>query len=190
MFRKLEKDLEKWEKEDNPRPLIIRGARRVGKTYLVKKFGKNFFKDNFAFIDFQTDLIRLQELFDKCTNIDDVINSLSNYSKIDIKPKETLIVFDEVQLCEKALNFLRFFKDSNYKVIATESNLGVTLGKNSYKTLPFPGDVEQLTLCPMDFEEFALACNEQKMIDGIRDSFYKKSSYVLHNEPCSFTINI
>lgn len=133
-------------------------------------------------IDFQVDLDRLQNLFSNCTNLKELIDSLSAYSKIKIKPKTTLIAFDEIQLCEKALNFLRFFKNSGYKVLATGSQLGISLGSSKSKTLPFPSDVKQINLYPMDFEEFAIACNEQIVIEQIRDSFSSRKKYILHNE--------
>ncbi|MEF9925397.1 MAG: ATP-binding protein [Raoultibacter sp.] len=184
MKRKIEEKLYAWadrnKGSDRCTPLLLRGARRVGKTYSAQHFGQACFgKENVIYLDFQTDLVRIEEIFSGPTSVPGIIESLSQYLRRSIDPEKNLIIFDEVQLCEKALNALRFFAQSPYRVIATGSELGTALRR---QTLPFPSDVEQVFLHPMDFEEFLWAQGEKKMADDIRHCFEEDTSYILHNE--------
>ena len=105
MQRKLEAAVENWAENDASRPLLIQGARRVGKTFLVEKCGKKLFGNGFVKLDFQTDLERIESIFDGPTdNIDRIISRISEYKRVSLTPESSLILFDEVQLCEKALN--------------------------------------------------------------------------------------
>jgi len=172
--------LEKWADRKNSRPLLIRGARRVGKTYALKKLGEEKFRtDGIAYCDFQTNLEQLNYIFSGTTEVDRIVSDLALFLRQDVIEGKTLIALDEIQLCEKALNSLRFFAQSNYRVIATGSQLGIALRD---RTLPFPSDVDQVVLRPMDFEEFLWACNEKRMADAIREAFTENKAFLLHEE--------
>lgn len=183
MKRKIDAYLKEWAQSEESSPLLIRGARRVGKTYSIKHLGESQFgADDFAYCDFQTDLQSLTQLFDEARNVEEVVESLSLFLHQDIRPKRTLIAFDEIQLCEKALNFLRFFAESDYRVIATGSQLGLTLKDRS---LPFPSDVQHLYLRPMDFEEFLWAVEETRLANAIRKAMNKKEKFSAHEAALS-----
>lgn len=179
MKRKIDAILEGWAKESKALPLLLRGVRRVGKTYAAKVLGETFFKGDCVLFDFQTDLERLNVLFEGPTEVSRLINDLSLYAGKQINARETLIIFDEIQLCEKALNSLRFFADSPYRVLATGSQLGLTLTK---RALPFPSDVRHVYLHPLDFEEFLWALGEKHLADGIRQAFTDQRKFVLHED--------
>jgi len=178
--RKIDDFLAAWAEREDARPLLIRGARRVGKTYTLKKFGEEKFKaEGFAYCDFQTNLEQLSQVFSGVTDVERIVSGLSLVLRKDIVPGKTLIALDEIQLCEKALNSLRFFAESNYRVIATGSQLGIALKD---RTLPFPGGVDQIVLRPMDFEEFLWAFGEERVADAIREAFTEKKEFLLHEE--------
>lgn len=179
MKRKIDAILQDWAKDDEALPLLLRGVRRVGKTYCAQALGENTFRGDFVLFDFQTDLERLSLIFDGPTETNRLIGSLSIYAGKQITAGKTLIIFDEVQLCEKALNSLRFFAESPYKVVATGSQLGLTLKQ---RTLPFPSDVRHVYLHPLDFEEFLWGMGEQRIADGIRQAFVDRKPFVLHEE--------
>ncbi|MBQ6505499.1 MAG: ATP-binding protein [Flexilinea sp.] len=179
MRRKLETVVENWAKSDNSRPILIQGARRVGKTFLVENCGKKLFGDGFVKLDFQTDLERTGAIFDGPTDdITRIISRISEYKRMPIKPESSMILFDEVQLCEKALNSLRFFADSTWKIAATGSLLGVTVKKRS---LPFPSGVKHIRMYPMTFEEFLWAMGEEKMAEDIRVHSGSCEPYINHD---------
>ena len=179
MQRKLEAAVENWAENDASRPLLIQGARRVGKTFLVEKCGKKLFGNGFVKLDFQTDLERIESIFDGPTdNIDRIISRISEYKRVSLTPESSLILFDEVQLCEKALNALRFFADSPWKIAATGSLLGVTVRK---RKLPFPSDLKLIRMFPMTFEEFLWAMGEEKMAEDIRVHADSCEPYIHHD---------
>lgn len=180
MRRKIDDVLQQWATSDSQQPLLVRGARRVGKTYSIKNFGiEHFGKEHLAYCDFQTNLDRFESIFAGTTDIDRIVSDLSLALNIDIHKQTTLIVFDEVQLSEKALNSLRFFAGSGYKVIATGSQLGITLHN---RTLPFPSEVIQEVLHPFDFEEFLWATGDERLARGIRAAFTSQTPFALHDE--------
>nr|WP_274608226.1 ATP-binding protein [Bifidobacterium miconisargentati] len=158
----------------------MRGARRVGKTYSIRRLGTEVFGDaDFAYFDFQTDLERLKGIFHNTADVDGIVADLSAYIGKPIRRGSTLIAFDEIQLCEQALNSLRFFASAGgYKVIASGSQLGVTLRD---RTLPFPSDVRQVTLHPLDFEEWLWAMGDEQLADAIRDHYLSREPFSLHD---------
>lgn len=188
MKRKLEAAILNWLDSDEREPLLIKGARRVGKTYLVTEFLKSAVSEQrLVYLDFQTDLAQLSLLFEGRTNVDRIVSDIELYTGRAVVPSESVLVFDEVQLCEKALNSLRFFANSPYRVIATGSLLGVTLRKSdeserSERALPFPSDVRHETLYPMDFEEFCWATGNEQMAAGIRRCYEEDRPFFLHDE--------
>lgn len=179
MERKLEKPIEQWIRSNNRQPLLIQGARRVGKTVLAEHIGTEFFEEGFVKLDFQTDLSRAAALFDWPTNdVDGLVRRIAEYKGEPIHPEKTLLILDEIQLCEQALNSLRFFAGTPWRVLATGSLLGVTTKKRS---LPFPSDVYQLELHPLDFEEYLWAMNERAMAVDIRSHAESAEPYVRHD---------
>lgn len=176
--RKLEEEIAAWLQDPTEeRPLLIKGVRRSGKTYLVEHLhglgGRSIVK-----LDFQTDDRLAAEIFSGPTNdLDRITRMLSEYTGTPVTRDGSLLFFDEIQLNERALNSLRFFAGSGWRVIATGSLLGVTVKQ---RRLPFPSDVKQLTLRPMDFEEFLWAMDEEPMAASIRDHFVTGEPYILH----------
>ena len=180
MRRKIDSILSQWANSQPDRPLLVRGARRVGKTYCVKELGlRTFGSEHFAYCDFQTNLDQLNTLFSGTTDVERIVSDLALFLRMEIVPGKTLIAFDEIQLSEKALNSLRFFAGSGYRVIATGSQLGLTLRD---RTLPFPSDVDHLYLRPLDFEEFLWALDQERVADGIRSCFADRRSFILHED--------
>ncbi len=179
MKRLLETEIEAWATSDDSRPLLVRGARRVGKTFLVEEVGKRLFGEGFVKLDFQTDLERISAIFDGATDdLARIVSRISEYKRVALEPASSLILFDEVQLCEKALNSLRFFADSPWRIAATGSLLGVAVKQRS---LPFPSGVKHLQMHPLTFEEFLWAVGEDAMAADIRQHAITCEPYVLHD---------
>ena len=178
MRRSIEPLIEQWAAEDASRPLLIRGARRVGKTYTAEEVGKRVAGDMFVKLDFQTDLNLIAPLFDGPTdNVDAIMERIADYKRTPIRKETAFILFDEVQLCERALNSLRFFSGSGWRVCATGSQLGVATRK---RNLPFPSGVRQETMHPMSFEEFLWAQNEDQMAHAIQAHSQSLKPYASH----------
>lgn len=178
MRRTIEDVIEAWATEHNPKPLLVRGARRVGKTYVMEDVGRRVAGDGFVKLDFQTDLKLIEPLFSGPTDdVDRIISRIADYKRVALNKETALIFFDEVQLFEPALNSLRFFSESGWRVCATGSQLGVTTRK---RNLPFPSGIRQETMHPMTFEEFLWACGEQHMADAIRAHTMSLEPYAAH----------
>ncbi len=125
MKRDIYQRLEEWKLSDRRKPLVVNGARQVGKTYSLKHFGKTSYK-NLAYLNFEKDE-KLSQYFDDTLDPKQLIRVLSIHCEMDIEPLHTLMVLDEVQECPKALNSLKYFcEDANeYHVVAAGSLLGV-----------------------------------------------------------------
>ncbi len=178
MRRTLESTIENWALNDSSRPLLIRGARRVGKTYIAETVGRKIAGEAFVKLDFQTDLDLIEPLFDGPTNdIDGIMARVADYKRTSIAKETAFILFDEVQLCEKAMNSLRFFSGSGWRICSTGSQLGVATRK---RKLPFPSGVRQETLHPMTFEEFLWALGEEHMAEAIRFHAQTLEPYASH----------
>lgn len=177
--RKFSQTIESWFHEDMDHPLLVTGARRTGKTYLLDRAGAELAGDQFVRLDFQTDLAAVERIFDGPTDdVDAIVRRLAEYKGVDsLDPSRALLFFDEVQLDERALNSLRFFAGSRWRVVASGSLLGVATRQ---RRLPFPSGVRQSTLLPMDFEEFLWALNEDAMARAIREHAVSFEPYVLH----------
>ena len=184
MKRSLASTVEDWACGNDPRPLLVQGARRVGKTFLVESVGKRLYGENFVKLDFQTDLERTSAIFDGATDdLDRIVARISEYKRTPLSPDASLILLDEVQLCEKALNSLRFFANSSWRVAATGSLLGVTVRQ---RKLPFPSDVRHVRMYPMTFEEFLWAMGEEAMALDIRAHALSCEPYVLHSRATEY----
>jgi predicted AAA+ superfamily ATPase len=143
--------LEKWKDNPTRKPLVIRGARQVGKTWLMKEFGKSFFS-NVAYINFDNNQ-RMQQVFQEGYDIEHLITALQIESGVLISADDTLIIFDEIQEVPQALTSLKYFHENapEYAIISAGSLLGVAMHKGT----SFPvGKVDFLNLYPMSFTEF------------------------------------
>ena len=169
MFRKIMAFLEAWKENEHRKPLILQGARQVGKTYSILEFGRTHY-ENVAYFNFETNP-KLSATFDENINPDYLLPILSHIAGQTIVKEKTLIVFDEVQLCERALTSLKYFCEDapDYHIIVAGSLLGVAVNRAKYS---FPvGKVDMKTLYPMDMEEFMLAQGEDALVEQIKKSF-------------------
>lgn len=182
MYRKIIRFLEEWKGSKYRKPLILQGARQVGKTYSILEFGRTHY-DNVAYFNFETNP-KLNETFEENISPDYLIPILSHIAKQTIVKEKTLIVFDEVQLCERALTSLKYFSEDapDYHIIVAGSLLGVAVNRAKFS---FPvGKVDMKTLYPMDLEEFMLALGKENLIERIRECFDTDSPLpsALHDE--------
>lgn len=164
MYRYAINDLIAWKNSPNHMPLIIKGARQVGKTWLMQEFGKTQYK-KVAYISFD-DNPRLDTLFQKDLNVKRLLDGLNIEVGFNIIPKDTLIIFDEIQENPLALTSLKYFCENapEYDIVAAGSLLGVA----HHKGTGFPvGKVEYLNLYPLSFKEFLLAMNENQILEII-----------------------
>ena len=169
MYRKIMSFLEAWRKNEHRKPLILQGARQVGKTYSILEFGRKYY-DNVAYFNFETNP-KLNETFEENISPDYLIPILSHIAGQTIVKEKTLIVFDEVQLCERALTSLKYFCEDapDYHIIVAGSLLGVAVNRAKFS---FPvGKVDMKTLYPMDMEEFMLAMGEDALVNQIKKCF-------------------
>ncbi|MBW6484483.1 MAG: ATP-binding protein [Vicingaceae bacterium] len=160
MKRKLMEDLKQWKNSKNRKPLIIQGARQVGKTWVMQEFGKNEFKQ-VVYLNFESST-RLRDVFIPDYNIERLITVFEIETNLKITPSDTLIIFDEIQEVEKGLTALKYFYENapEYYIIAAGSLLGIALQKNN----SFPvGKVDFLQLYPMNFLEFLENIGEEKL---------------------------
>lgn len=164
MYRYAINNLIEWKNSPNHMPLIIKGARQVGKTWLMKEFGKTQYK-KVAYISFDSNP-RLDTLFQKDLDVKRLLDGLNIEVGFNITPKDTLIIFDEIQENPLALTSLKYFceKAPEYDIVAAGSLLGVA----HHKGTGFPvGKVEYLNLYPLSFKEFLLAMNENQILELI-----------------------
>ena len=169
MYRKVMDFLETWKENKYRKPLILQGARQVGKTYSVLEFGRKAY-ENVAYFNFETHA-KLNETFEENISPDYLIPILSHIAGQTIVKEKTLIVLDEVQLCERALSSLKYFCEDapDYHIIALGSLLGVAVNRAEFS---FPvGKVDMKTLYPMDMEEFMLAFGEDDLVEQIKKCF-------------------
>jgi uncharacterized protein len=158
-------DLISWKNSSIRKPLIIQGARQVGKTWLMKEFGKREF-ENIAYLNFESSS-RLRELFTSDFNIDRIISVIEIELKQKIVPENTLLIFDEIQEAEKGLTALKYFYEQapEYYIVAAGSLLGVANQKQN----SFPvGKVDFMQLFPMSFIEFLENINEAQLANQIQ----------------------
>lgn len=169
MYRKIIHYLNTWKTSPKRKPLILQGARQVGKTYSILEFGRTCY-ENVAYFNFETNP-RLNETFAENISPDYLIPILSHIAGQSILKEKTLIVFDEVQLCERALTSLKYFCEDapDYHIVVAGSLLGVAVSRTRFS---FPvGKVDMKTLYPMDLEEFMLALGEDSLVKQIKNCF-------------------
>lgn len=186
MRRKITDQLVHWKNKTGRMPLILNGARQVGKTYILKKFASEQFKQ-FIYINLETNS-QVNSYFEGDLNPVKIIQYLEIVSEIRVIPGETLIIFDEIQSSPRALLSLKTFCEEapQYHVVAAGSLLGVAVNREKYS---FPvGKVDERTLYPMDFEEFLWAVNKTLLSHEILVHFTnnKSVSEALHNEALEY----
>ena len=181
MYRKIMEKLIEWKNDKDRKPLILRGARQVGKTYIIKQFGEENY-EGVAYFNFDHDT----ELYNMFENTKDPLRILEQLSFVygkAIIPEKTLIIFDEIQECPNALNSLKYFEEEakEYHIISAGSLLGIRLSHTSFPV----GKVNFLDMYPMTFTEFLEAdgcknlvdyMNSIKSIEKIPDIFFDKLS--------------
>lgn len=166
MKRLIINQLISWKENSQRKPLILNGARQVGKTYILKAFGKLHYR-NVAYVNLDSQK-ELSKVFEQDFNVTRIIRSLSAFLNIHIEPQHTLIVLDEVQECPAALHALKYFCEDapEYHVVVAGSLLGISLHGNS----SFPvGKVDMLRMFPLTFEEFLMALGEEQLIKLMKD---------------------
>ena len=159
-----------WKNKENHKPLVIQGARQVGKTWLMQEFGKKYYRQ-VAYINFDIDA-KSKEIFDTDYDTDRLIMDIGLSSKIKINPEDTLIILDEIQECPRALTSLKYFRENapQYDIIVAGSLLGVACHEGT----GFPvGKVSFMNLYPLSFEEFLLAMNEERFVELLRKKDFK-----------------
>ncbi|MDP0371962.1 ATP-binding protein [Glaesserella parasuis] len=162
MQRKILQSLQNWKQNPNRKPLIIQGARQVGKTWAMKHFGEQSF-EQVAYINFDNNP-RMKTLFSGDYDINRLILGLKIESGVDIQAHNTLIIFDEVQEVPQALSSLKYFYENapEFYIVSAGSLLGMSL----HHQVSFPvGKVDFLPLYPMDFHEFLLAVGKQDLVE-------------------------
>lgn len=166
MYREKMKELEEWKNSKDRMPLIIRGARQVGKTWIMKEFGKNNYK-KVAYVNFDGNT-RMVRLFEGDFDIDRIIQGLKIETQVDIDSENTLLIFDEIQEVPKALTSLKYFCENarQYHILAAGSLLGVALHEGT----SFPvGKVDFIDLYPLNFQEFLIAIGEEKLVNILNE---------------------
>ena len=183
MKRKIESQLLAWKnKAEARKPLILNGARQVGKTYILRDFGKKNFK-NTVYVNLEINT-SVASFFDSNISPERIIRYLETFAGQKILPGETLIILDEIQSCERALTSLKYFQEEagEYFIVAAGSLLGVAINRKDYS---FPvGKVETLSLFPFDFEEYLWAREKEFLCREIREAYEKMQALpeALHQE--------
>jgi len=183
--RKIYSELLRWKKNKNKKPLIIRGQRQVGKTFIVKEFAKNNYK-SFIYLDFRKDK-ELRDIFDGSFDINEIVSRITSSIPFSyLIPNDTLLIFDEVQDCPRARSSLKYFAlDKRYDVICTGSLLGIK-GYSNKSDLSIPvGYEENITMKPLDFEEFMWANGfSEEVSESLRNNFKNETQVmeVLHKK--------
>ena len=173
MYRLISEYLYNWKNSKYRKPLIVQGARQVGKTYAILEFGKKNY-ENVAYFNFQTNPA-LEKTFAEDLRPGYLIPLLAHISGQTISKQNTLIVFDEIQLCERAVAALKYFCEEapEYHIIAAGSLLGVAVNRSRFS---FPvGKVDRYTMYPMNMEEFLLALGERELVMRIKECFQTDS---------------
>ena len=179
MYRSAIEKLHRWKDSKRRKPLIIQGARQVGKTWLMKEFGRRAYTDT-VYINFDANS-RMAELFASDLNTDRLIMGIELYAGRKIDPEHTLLIFDEVQEVPRALSSLKYFCENapEYHIVCAGSLLGIALHEGT----SFPvGKVDFLQLCPLSFKEFLMAVTgkqyaellekrDYQMVTAFRDTY-------------------
>jgi predicted AAA+ superfamily ATPase len=159
--------LQAWKIKQNRKPLIIQGARQVGKTWLMKSFGETSFEQT-VYFNFENQQ-ELRELFQQSLKSDNLLKGMSIIAGFTINPESCLIIFDEIQACSEAITSLKYFYEERPEayIVAAGSLLGVSI----HQGVSFPvGKVEFMVLHPFSFTEFLLACGHSELLDNLNEN--------------------
>ena len=170
MYRYAIEKLKEWKADSDRKPLIIEGARQVGKTWVMKEFG-NIAYEKTVYINFDSNS-RMAELFSSDLDVERIIMGLELYSDTKIEPENTLIIFDEIQEVPRALSSLKYFYENapQYHILCAGSLLGIALHQGT----SFPvGKVDFMKLYPLSFREFLLAAGKEKYVALIESEDYE-----------------
>lgn len=180
MKRLIEQRLYEWKNSLNRKPLLIYGARQIGKTYSMLAFGKEYYA-NVVYCNFENTM-DLHAIFERNLDPKRIVSAISAMYNTEITKGNTLIIFDEIQACERALTSLKYFQEqaNDYHVIAAGSLLGLSINRGLYS---FPvGKVDILTMYPLTFEEFLLATGNEQLVSLIKEAYVNFSSFSLHEK--------
>ena len=179
MERKIDKTLHAWKNKPDRLPMLLRGARQVGKTYALLSFGKRRYR-NVAYFSMEESRVTAS-IFERDLDPARIVRELAARSGQSILPEDTLVIFDEIQACGRALASLKYFaeKAPQYHVAAAGSLLGVAVKRDNAS---FPvGKVDMLSLFPMDFEEFLWAYGQDRLCGLIREAYEAFAPLALHD---------
>ena len=170
--RKIYKKLVEWKNESNGQTaLLIKGARRVGKSTVAREFGKNEY-ETFIAIDFAQCPAEVKELFEDISDLDFIFMRLQMIYDVELKERKSLIIFDEVQLCPKARQAIKYLvEDGRYDYLETGSLLSI---RQNVKDIVIPSEEEEVTLNPLDYEEFRWAMGDKVSVPLLRQFFDKR----------------
>ena len=180
MKRLIEQRLNEWRNSENRKPLLIYGARQIGKTYSMLAFGKEYYA-NTVYCNFEV-ATDLHTIFERDLDPERIVAAISAMYNTRITKGDTLIVFDEIQTCERALTSLKYFQEqaNDYHIVAAGSLLGLAVNRGHYS---FPvGKVDMLTMYPLTFEEFLLATGNEQLISLIKEAYAEFSPFALHEK--------
>ena len=167
MQRKIYNQLLEWKENSNGHTaLLIDGARRVGKSYIVEQFAKNNYK-SYILLDFNRVPEDIKKLFDLyLDDLDNLFLYLANYYNVNLYSRDSLIIFDEVQLYPRARSAIKYLvADGRYDYIETGSLVSI---KENVKDILIPSEEQHITMHPMDFEEFMWALNNHNLMELIK----------------------
>ncbi|GAP72159.1 hypothetical protein SAMD00024442_26_5 [Candidatus Symbiothrix dinenymphae] len=184
MRRKIFSDLIEWKNSKGRMPLLLNGARQVGKTYIINEFGKQNY-DNVVYINFENnDLV--SNFIGSDIRPKHIIEYIETTENVQIKPEKTLLFFDEIPANSRALTALKYFCEDTpqYHIVAAGSLLGVAVNRSNYS---FPvGKVNELYLYPLDFEEFLWALGRENLAVEIRRHYARNEEFPLHSFALEF----
>lgn len=181
MYREILKDLEKWKNRSRRKPLILTGVRQCGKTYIVDEFAKKNFQ-SYVYVNFESEET-LSAIFDYDFDVNRIVSELERHFKTQITPGETLVFFDEIQECTRAITSLKYFceKMRDLHIVCAGSLLGVALKREQ---ISFPvGKVNRLQLYPMSFKEFVIANNRMDLIEVFDEWPTEREIPKIYKEP-------
>jgi hypothetical protein len=172
--RKLYEKMLQWKQErDGATALLIKGARRVGKSTLAEEFAKREY-ESYIMIDFTEAAQEVRDLFEDVSNVDDLLFQLQYFYNVRLTPRKSVIIFDEVQDCPKARQAIKkLVKDHRYDYIETGSLISI---KKNIKNIRIPSEETRLTLNPMDYEEFRWALGDEVSVELLREAYEAKRS--------------
>ena len=173
-FRKITRELKKWKLQSNGKTaLLIEGARRVGKATVVEEFAKNEYR-SYILIDFAEAPLDIQELFSDTSNLDYIFLQLQLRYSVQLFERESLIIFDEVQLCPSARQAIKqLVKDGRYDYIETGSLISI---RKNIAHILIPSEEQRIQMRPMDYEEFLWAQGDESTFPLLEQTFTSETA--------------